>query len=139
MRERARDAGLLILRLLVGGTMLFGHGLPKLLNWSERVANFPDPLGVGSTVSLALAIFGEVLCAAAVLVGLATRYASAVVIINMLVAFFVVLSGEPFAKRELAMMFGIGFLVLVLTGAGKFSMDQILFAGKPRASLKLDV
>ncbi|MFR5661079.1 MAG: DoxX family membrane protein, partial [Butyricimonas faecihominis] len=38
--------GLLILRVLVGITMLT-HGLAKLTSFSELSATFPDPIGLG--------------------------------------------------------------------------------------------
>jgi putative oxidoreductase len=138
-KDLLRDAGLLLLRATIGGTLLLAHGMPKLLGWGEKSASFPDPLGIGNTASLALAVFGEVFCAAAVLFGLATRAAAGVVFITMLVAFAVVHSGDPFQKRELAMMYGAPCVVLILTGAGRFSLDQLLFGGRARGSLKLDV
>ena len=49
--------GLLILRVLVGITMLT-HGLAKLTSFSELSATFPDPIGLGSTLSLILIVIG---------------------------------------------------------------------------------
>jgi putative oxidoreductase len=137
--ELMRDAGLLILRAAAGGTMLLAHGLPKLLGWSERAATFADPLGVGSSLSLALAIFAEVFCAAAILLGLATRFAAGALAFTMLIAFAVVHGDDPFSKRELALMFGTPCFVLVLTGPGRFSVDQLIFGARSKGSLKLDV
>ena len=45
---------LLVLRLYFGGMMLFAHGWPKLMSFSQKAAVFPDPLGVGSELSLVL-------------------------------------------------------------------------------------
>lgn len=52
---------LLALRILFGG-LLLSHGIQKWNNYAEMSAVFPDPLGVGSNVSLGLAIFGELAC-----------------------------------------------------------------------------
>jgi putative oxidoreductase len=138
-KDLLRDGGLLVLRMTIGGTMLLAHGLPKLTAWSEKSATFPDPLGVGSSVSLALTIFGEVFCAAAILFGLGTRFAAAALAFTMLIAFFVIHGDDPFGKRELAMMYGAPCIALILMGAGRFSLDRLLFAGRGRGSLKLDV
>ena len=52
---------LLALRLLFGG-LLLSHGIQKWTNFESMSAAFPDPLGVGHSVSLGLAIFGELFC-----------------------------------------------------------------------------
>ena len=52
---------LLALRILFG-VLLLSHGIQKWTNFSAMSGSFPDPLGVGSTLSLGLAIFGEVFC-----------------------------------------------------------------------------
>ncbi len=40
--------GLLILRVGFGATMAIQHGLPKLLDFSNKMNTFPDPLNIGS-------------------------------------------------------------------------------------------
>ena len=116
--------GLLFLRVLSGGMMLLGHGWAKLAGFAEIAAKFPDPLGLGSsTFSLGLAVFAEALCAAAVIVGFATRLAAIPLVVTMLVAAFVVHGDDPWVKKELALLYVVPFLTLVFTGAGKFSFD----------------
>jgi putative oxidoreductase len=80
------DFGLLLLRAWLGLTIFCNHGLDKLLTYSEKAGGFPDPLGVGSQVSLALAIVGEVLCAALLTLGLFGRVAALGLAITMAVA-----------------------------------------------------
>lgn len=118
-----RDAGLLVLRLGAGGLLLGGHGWPKLARFAETAEVFPDPLGVGSTASLSLAVFAEVLCALAVMLGAATRAAAVPVVGMMFVAAFVQHGGDPWAKKEFALLYLIPFLTLALTGAGGWSVD----------------
>ena len=67
--------GLLLLRVSVGGMMLLAHGWGKLTSFAERSSSFPDPLGVGSSLSMALATGAEAFCALAVILGFATRWA----------------------------------------------------------------
>ncbi len=120
------DIGALLLRLAFGGTMLVQHGLPKLLSFSSKMDRFPDPIGLGSTVSLSLAVSAEVFCAAAVVVGLFTRLAAIPLMITMLVAFFVVHGGDPFQKRELAFVYLVAYAAIALIGPGRFSLDRKL-------------
>lgn len=71
MTERSMlgSLGLLILRVGLGSLMLFGHGLGKLLSFSERAGDFADPLGVGSTTSLVLTILAEFFCSVLLILG----------------------------------------------------------------------
>jgi putative oxidoreductase len=119
------DLGLLVLRLWLGGLMVWLHGWGKLVNFSARSQSFTDPFGIGSTASLALVVFAEVVCAVLLLAGAYTRAAAAVLAINMLVAFWVghghKLTGQ--GNGELAFIFFGGYVALFLTGAGKLSVD----------------
>lgn len=117
------DAGLLVLRVGVAAFMLT-HGVPKLLNLfgSEEIA-FADPLGLGATTSLLLATFAEFICSILILLGLGTRLAAIVLIINMAVAFFIFHAQDPFKGKELAGIYLLIFIVILITGAGKYALD----------------
>lgn len=126
MKDKLLDLGLLILRLGAGGSMLFAHGLQKLLGYSEMSAKFPDPIGLGSELSLILAIFAEFLCSALVMLGLVTRLAALPVCATMFVAAFLVHADDPFAKKELALLYLVVFVFLALAGGGSFSLDSVI-------------
>ncbi len=119
------DLILLLLRLGFGGMMLFGHGLPKLLAFSEKAQTFSDPLGVGSQMSLILAIFAEVFCSAAVIFGVLTRYASIPLVVTMAVAAGLVHAEDPWQKKEAALCFLVPFVCLVIAGGGRFALDGL--------------
>lgn len=121
--------GLLFIRLGFAGTMAIYHGLPKLLQFSAKMHSFPDPIGLGSVMSLSLAVFAEFLCSILVAIGIFTRYTVVPLVITMLVAFFVVHAADPFIKKELAFLYLIAFLAILSCGPGKFSADG-LFRGR---------
>jgi len=123
------DVGLLLLRLGAGGLMLFGHGIRKAQRYSALSETFSDPLGIGAMHSLNLAVFAEVICAAMVMIGLATRVAAVNVAGTMAVAAFIVHANDPWPKPELAIVYLVPFLVLALTGPGRFSLDA--YRSKP--------
>lgn len=120
------DIGLLILRVGVGGFMLLGHGWGKLTGFADLAGRFPDPIGVGSTASLVLAIFAEVVCALLVVVGLGTRFAAVPLLVTMLVAAGIVHGGDPWAKKELALVYAVPLLTLVFAGGGRFALDRVV-------------
>lgn len=120
------DLALLILRLWLGLSLLVLHGWTKLSTFQEMSGKFPDPLGVGSTLSLSLAVFGEVVGSLLIVLGLFTRFAALVCAITMGVAFFLVhqmaLKGP--SSGELAFIYLAGYATLFLAGAGRFAMDS---------------
>lgn len=118
--------GLLVLRVGVGLMMLFGHGWGKLAGFSGLADRFPDPLGVGSNVTLVLAVLAEVVCSLLLVLGLGTRVAAILPLVSMLVAALVVHSGDPWAKKELALLFAIPYLTLLLAGGGRFALERVV-------------
>ena len=121
--------GLLAMRMIVGGLMLYCHGLPKWNKFAAKSESFPDPLGVGPPVSMGLTIFAELVCSALVVLGLFTRWAAFVLAFTMVVAAFVVHGDDPLKKKEFALIYLAPFLALVFTGAGRASLDAA-FGGK---------
>jgi len=121
---------LLILRIVFGGFMLLGHGLPKLMSFGEKAAGFPDPLGVGPQTSMALAVFAEFFCAVLVTAGLLTRAALVPLMVTMAVAAFMVHGPHPWfgapPSKEMALLFLGAYAALFAAGPGKFSVDQMI-------------
>lgn len=127
------DIGLLVLRVGIGLFMALGHGLGKLQNFGVLKDKFPDPLGVGSTLSVSLAIGAELGASILLVLGLATRLATLPLIFTMGVAAFVIHSGDPFwqqgaenGAKEFALLYMIPYLCLLFTGPGRISVDHLL-------------
>jgi len=124
------SVGLLVFRVVFGGFMLFGHGWSKLMSFSEAMSKFPDPLGIGSELSMGCAIFSEVVCSVLVILGLATRVAVFPLVFTMAVAALMVHGGDPLfmgdgAAKEPALVYLTAFLLLFFTGPGNFSLDAL--------------
>lgn len=111
---------------IIFGVLLMSHGLQKLSNFHELSTAFPDPLGVGSSVSLSLAIFGELICPLGFIAGLLYRLAMIPMIFTMSVAFFVIHANDVFAVKELAFVYLVVFILMYIAGPGKFSIDHII-------------
>jgi putative oxidoreductase len=123
---QSTDLALLLLRLWLGLSMLLLHGWVKLTGFSGMASKFPDPLGVGSQISLGLTVFAEVGCSALLVVGFMTRFAALTLSITMAVAFFMqhkmALSGP--GSGELAFLYLAGFLAILLAGSGKYAFER---------------
>jgi putative oxidoreductase len=121
---RSADAALLALRLWYGLSLLGLHGWAKLTGFSGMAAKFPDPLGIGHTPSLALAVLGEVVCTTALVFGVLTRVAAIGCAITMSVAFHAMQGSSLVPKGgEMAFLYLGAFAALFIAGAGKFSVD----------------
>ncbi len=117
---------ILIIRLSIATLMIF-HGLPKLEKLlAGGEIQFPDPLGVGSSISLSLTVFAEIICSVLIAIGLVTRLASIPLIVTMLVAVFVIHGVDPIDVKEMAILYLLFYLLLFVTGSGKFSVDYLI-------------
>ena len=128
---KGHDIATLILRLGLGFALFYGHGKGK---WGRLFGDgpiqFADPLGFGPEFTLGFAVFAEVICAFLLMVGLFTRLSLVPVIITMLTLVFVVHIDDGFRGQEKALLFLIGFVALLFTGPGKYSMDALIQKGK---------
>ena len=125
------DIAMLLLRLTFGGLMLLNHGWGKMMKlFADDPIKFADPIGIGMAPSLALTVFAEALCAFLIVIGLGTRLATIPLIITMLVAVFIIHWADPFGDKEMALLYLIPYLAILLLGPGKISLDSMI---KPKA------
>lgn len=118
---------LLILALRVAFGLLFlRHGIEKTAAFDELITSFPDPLGVGTTLSLSLVIFAELFCSIAFIIGALFRLCLIPMIFTMIMAVFVIHGNDVFAIKETALMYLMLFAVLFVSGPGKFSVDAMI-------------
>jgi putative oxidoreductase len=124
--NRTISFALLFLRAAFAA-MIMTHGWAKLSNLDQTVQQF-ESMGVGGLFFVQLTIFAEFLCAAGVLVGLFYRLSLIPLVITMCVAFFFVHGGKLIGEGngELAFLYLVVFLVLIVTGPGKYAIDNLI-------------
>lgn len=128
------DVSILLLRVGAGAFILT-HGFPKVMNVISGTFRFGDPLGLGPELSLILSAFAEGICGLLLIFGVGTRLVTIPLIINMAVAVFFAHAGDPFGRKEKAVLFLLLFVFLFLTGGGKYSLDQKLSGDKENIPL----
>ena len=106
--------------------MFFGHGLLKMQNLLAGNPKFADPIGLGQNLSLILSTFAEFFCAGLLILGIFPRVSAGVLIINMFVAGFIQHSSDPFSVKEKALLYLVIFVALIIFGAGKYSINELL-------------
>jgi putative oxidoreductase len=120
----AFNAAMLLFRLGIG-ILMMNHGYNKLVHFGEYQKDFMNFLGMGSTFSLALTVFAEFFCSMFLILGLFTRPAALALVICMGVALFKAHHYEIFDKGEMAALYLIGYVLLLLLGPGKISVDSM--------------
>ncbi|MGO4957661.1 DoxX family protein [Luteococcus sp. Sow4_B9] len=126
-----RDTALLIARIALGA-ILMAHGWQKFSEWgiAGTAANF-DQMGVPApTLSAGFAAVVELLGGLALLLGAFTPVAGLLVALNMFGAYLFAHAGKGLfvgdGGWELVGAIGAAGLALAATGAGRFSIDQLL-------------
>ncbi|MEL7499929.1 MAG: DoxX family protein [Planctomycetota bacterium] len=133
MKSSLEGTGKFILRVAFGCLMLV-HGVQKVSKYSDLVEAFPDPIGLGSQLSLISAIATELGCSIFLILGLLTRVVSVPLAFTMIIALFVVHADDPWQKKELAAVYLVAYIAILFLGPGKFSIDHLIW-GKRADSL----
>lgn len=129
----AFNFAMLLFRLVIGA-MMIKIGYNKLIHFNDMLTGdmaFKSMIGIGAKTELALLVFAEFFCSAFLILGLFTRLATIPLIVAMGVAFFVAHHAEVFTKEgglQPALVYLCGYIVLLLLGPGKISVDGM--AGK---------
>lgn len=116
------SVGLLLFRLCLGGLMIANHGWIKIVNFEVLKTQFFNFLGLGSQISLILAITAEILCSILLIFGLYTRVVLIPLIITMLVAIGTH-GWQIFGEAEMGFLYLLGFVFLFIVGPGDNSID----------------
>ncbi len=141
-RDATASLGILVLRLLIGSMMFFGHGLDKLRQFSSlkesfQVADFLPFNHLSPQASLIACLVGELLAPILLILGLTTRLAAFLLGFTMIVAAFQIHAGHPLflgqgvtAAKEPALLYLVPMIALIFSGAGAFSLDAGLYQEK---------
>ncbi len=119
------SSALLLLRVAVG-ILMMTHGWGKLSNFSAISESFPDPIGVGSQMSLMLAVAAEFFGSILLIFGFLTRLVVIPLAFTMAIAFFVIHAADPLQVKELALFYLIIYVFLFMSGPGEYSLDNFL-------------
>jgi putative oxidoreductase len=128
--NRSADFGVMVLRGYAGLTLAFVHGSQKMPPPQSVVDvmahhGLPLPLVCAWAASLSEVLGGLLLA-----LGLLTRPAAFCIAVTMGVAVFLLLAGQPFAAKELALLYFVIGIAFVFTGSGRFGLDAWIGSGK---------
>jgi putative oxidoreductase len=121
------DLGLLIIRVWAGLSLFRLHGVEKIVNFSGMLSHFPDPIHIGPLPGLLFALLSDAICSILVMLGLMTRLASLIIVINLAVV-FIFMHGFNFMQEHAQLVYlylGV-FLTTLVAGGGKISVDNLI-------------
>ncbi len=121
-----RAYGITVLRVAIGLGLIY-HGAPTLFNGDamQGFAGYVGKLGFPAPTFFAYcAILSQFLGGVALVLGAFTRVAAVFVLITMFVAIFIAHAGDPFPKKEKALLYFFCVLLFLLTGPGPLSLDH---------------
>ena len=131
-RDILTDASLLIMRLVFGLSMAFAHGQGKVPP-SDGFVGLVERLGFAAPEFFAWAAgLSEYVGGILIALGLMTRVSGFFLLQTMLVAVFVMHIDDPFKKMEMGLLYATFSLMLVATGAGRFSLDRVIVDRLPK-------
>ncbi len=127
---RSTDLGLLLLRIALGGLMLF-HGMHKLIYGVGFIGDMLAAIGLPSFIAYG-SLLAELVASLMIICGIWTRLASVVFAGNMVVAILMAHASEMFSLPpmtgglviELPLLYLLGAAVLCLTGGGRFAVTK---------------
>lgn len=122
------DLGKLIIRLTLGGLLLF-HGIAKLLHGVGFIEGMLANHGLPAFLAYGVFV-GEFIAPLMVILGYQTRIGALLIVFNMLVAFVLVHIGQ------LLSLAGSGGWALELQGFFLFTAVAVIFLGPGRYKLK---
>jgi putative oxidoreductase len=124
------DQGKLVLRVLLAVLILF-HGVSKLIGGVGMIGGMLAKAGLPAGLGY-LVYIGEVLAPLLILVGLFTRAAALVIVVNIIVALLLVHTKQFFTLNqtggwalELQGMYLGSAIAIALLGAGRYSLGGI--------------
>lgn len=121
----AFNFGMLVLRVVLG-LLVASHGYTKFVQFNTLRYKFMNFMHLGSTVSLCLIIFAELICGILLILGLFTRLACIPIIIGMSVVVFIAANGHIFAEGERGMMYLAATVTILFCGPGRISVDGMM-------------
>ncbi len=118
---------MLFVRIFIGISMIFLHGLPKLdqLQGGSEI-KFYNFLGLGAETTLIFAILLEIIGSFLIIIGLFTRATSLILILVMSVAAFGVHQADPFSIMETSLLYLTVFALIFTFGPRQFSIDNMI-------------
>jgi putative oxidoreductase len=114
-------------RILLAIELFRVHGMKKFRGNDGKPEVVPNPLGLPQPINNLVATLSDTVVPLMVILGLCTRVAVLPTIGVTAVGYFVVHRNDSIEVRDVPYVYTICFLLLLATGPGSISFDQLIF------------
>ncbi|MCL9806979.1 DoxX family protein [Flavobacterium amniphilum] len=118
------DLSILFFRVVISLQLIVVHGLKKIGIGTEIAEKVPNPFHFPELINQSFAICSSILFPLLVIIGLYTRLATIPILIVTLSGYFIVHWNDTLLERDVPFMYSICFLLIFLTGPGKYALDS---------------
>jgi putative oxidoreductase len=127
--EKQKDFGLLLLRLLIGWRLVAGtwEYAVRIQPLSEVTGFFTALEIPAPAVSAIVSVYAQFACGILLLFGCLTRTSALLMVVNFSVAIVAAHLQDPIEKSFPAWALLVFSILLLINGAGKYSLDHYLF------------
>lgn len=127
MNNLNEHIGLFVLRIFIGLRLIYGV-LDNVISWDKMLefSTFLDANGFPvPTISAVISVYAQLICGLFILIGFKIRAASLIMVINFLIALFMVHINDTVEGMTPALAMLFGSACLFFTGAGKIAMLNV--------------
>jgi putative oxidoreductase len=121
------NLALMVFRILLSIELLRVHGMKKFRLQNGQKEHVPNPLHLPDKLNGLVATFSDTVVPFLVILGLGTRLAVLPTIGVTAIGYFVVHRNDAVEVRDIPYMYTLCFLLLLVIGAGTYSLDYYLF------------
>jgi putative oxidoreductase len=122
--KKGNDAALLFFRVAIASELIIAHGLKKIGIGVVIAEIVPNPLGLPEAINQAFATSANIIMPLFIVLGLFTRIATLPILAVTVTGYFVVHFNDPLLIKDIPFMYSVSFLLIAITGAGKYSLDH---------------
>ena len=124
--SRTNNIALLLVRVVFAIELMLVHGLKKIDVNGRDAEVIPNPIGFPDWFNQAFATAAMLVFPFFILIGLFTRLAALPALAITLTGYFVVHAHDALAEKDGPFTYSIILFLIVVLGAGKYSIDNYL-------------
>jgi len=124
--NRANNIAILFFRIAVAIELIVVHGSKKIAHHGHAAEIVPNPLGLPEAFNQGFAFAATLIFPLFILVGFYTRVAALFALAVPMTGYLVVHWNDSLAEKDVPFMYSISLLLIIVCGAGKYSMDHYL-------------
>jgi putative oxidoreductase len=118
---------ILLFRIIVSLELIVVHGFKKIGVGVDEAEHIPNPLHLPEMINNVFAISANIFFPFFIIIGFCTRAATLPTLAVTLTGYFVLHWNDAALVRDTPFMYSIVFLLILIIGPGKYSIDNYIY------------